>query len=149
MKLLIVEDEKQLGEITAMLLRSLDRRAQRLETITLAGDLATALDRLPEHDVVLCDGRFPLSPNSRFLVEEWDAVRHEASRRGIHFVLYTGCLRAFQEARDGDTPALAKPAPIEDLYAALTAQRAEPPANSFDSPTHSTFQLVRVKELKS
>ncbi len=142
MKLLIVEDEEQLAEITAMLLRLLDRRAQRLEIITLAGDLETALDRLPEHDVVLCDGQFPLSQNSRFIVEEWDGVRHEAYRRGIHFVLYTGCLRALQGARDRDTPALAKPAPIEEVYAALTAQNAEPSANSFDSSTHSTFQLV-------
>ncbi|MBZ5672343.1 MAG: response regulator [Acidobacteriia bacterium] len=142
MKLLIVEDEEQLTEITAMFLRSLDRRAQRRETITLAGDLETALDRLPEHDVVLCDGQFPLSQNSRCIVEEWDVIRHEAYRRGIHFVLYTGCLRALLEARVSDTPALAKPAPIEEIYAALTAQNAELSANSFDSSTHSTFQLV-------
>jgi CheY-like chemotaxis protein len=125
MKLLIVEDEEQLAEITAMLLRSLDRQAQRLETITLVGDLETALDRLPEHDAVLCDGQFPLSRNSRFIVEEWDVVRREASRRSIHFVLHTGCLRALQEAYDSDTPALAKPAPIEEIYAALTVQSAE------------------------
>jgi CheY-like chemotaxis protein len=142
MKLLIVEDEEQLAEVTAMLLRLLDRRAQRLETITLAGDLETALDRLPEHDVVLCDGQFPLSQNSRFIVEEWDVVRREALRRGIHFVLYTGCLRALQGAHHSETHALTKPAPIEEIYTALTAQSAELSANSFDSSTHSTFQLV-------
>jgi CheY-like chemotaxis protein len=142
MKLLIVEDEEQLAEITAMLLRSLDRQAQRLETITLVGDLETALDRRPEHDAVLCDGQFPLSRNSRFIVEEWDVVRREAARRSIHFVLHTGCLRAFQEARDSDTLAFAKPAPIEEIYAALTAPGAGPSADSFDSPTPSTFQLV-------
>lgn len=141
MKLLIVEDEEQLAEITAMLLLSLDRRAQRLDTITFAGDLETALHCLPEHDAVLCDGQFPLSQNSRFVVEEWDVVRHEARRRGIHFVLHSGCLHALQGARDSDTPALTKPAPIEEIYAALTAQCADLSANSFDSSTHSTFQL--------
>jgi CheY-like chemotaxis protein len=125
MRLLIVEDEEQLAEITAMLLRVLDRRAQRLETITVACDLETALDRLPEHDAVLCDGQFPLSQNSRFTVKEWDVVRHEASRRGIHFVLYTGCLRVLHEVCDSDTLAFAKPAPIEEIYAALTSQCAE------------------------
>jgi CheY-like chemotaxis protein len=142
MKLLIVEDEEQLAEIRAMLLRSLDRRAQRLEVITLAGDLETALDRLPEHHAVLCDGQFPLSRNSPFIVEEWDVIRREASRSSIHFVLYTGCLRALQEARDSDTPAFAKPAPIKEIYAALTAPSAGPSADSFDSSTPSTSQLV-------
>jgi CheY-like chemotaxis protein len=125
MKLLIVEDNEELAVMTATLLRSLDRRAQRLDTITFAGDLETALHCLPDHDVVLCDGRFPLSQNSRFIVEEWDVVRDEANRRGIHFVLYSGCLRALQCACESDTPALAKPAPVEEIYAALTAHSAE------------------------
>ena len=123
MKLLIVEDNSQVAEVTAELLRSQDRPAHSIETITLAGDLETAMRRLPDHDAVLCDGRFPLSQNSRFIVEEWDVVRHEARRRGIHFVLYSGCGRALDRARDSRTLALMKPATIEEIYAALTRRQ--------------------------
>ena len=128
MNLLIVEDNGQLAELTAVLLRSLDRKAQRIQNITLVADLETAMDCLPEHDVVLCDGQFPLSPNSRFVVEEWDVVRHEAARRGIHFVLYTGCPRALDGARDSRTAALSKPAPIAEIYAAITSHPLSVPA---------------------
>ena len=120
MKLLIVEDNSSLAELTAELLHSLDRQAQNIEAITLVSDLQTAILCLPEHDAVLCDGMFPLSHNSRFVVEEWDVVRQEAHRRGIHFVLYSGSVRALDCARESNTPALAKPAAIEEIYAALT-----------------------------
>ena len=123
MKLLIVEDNSQVAEVTAELLRSQDQPAHSIETITLAGDLDTAMRRLPDHDAVLCDGQFPLSQNSRFIVEEWDVVRHEARRRGIHFVLYSGCGRALDRARDSRTLALMKPAAIEEIYAALTRRQ--------------------------
>src|SRR5208283_4047930 len=120
MKLLIVEDNATLAELTAELLHSVDGQAQQLEAITLASDLETAIVCLPEHDAVLCDGTFPLSHNSRFLVEDWDVVRQEAHRRGIHFVLYSGSVRALECARESGTLALAKPAAIEEIYAALT-----------------------------
>jgi len=120
MKLLIVEDNLSLAELTAELLHLIDRPAQELEAITLAEDLQTAILCLPEYDAVLCDGMFPLSPNSRFVVEEWDVIRQEAIRRGIHFVLYSGSPHALDSARESNTPALAKPAPIEEIYAALT-----------------------------
>jgi CheY-like chemotaxis protein len=120
MKLLIVEDNSSLAEITAQLLRSLDRPLQQLEAITLAEDLQTAILCLPEHDAVLCDGSFPLSPGSRFVVEEWDVIRQEANRRGIHFVLYSGSVHALDCARESNTPAIAKPATIEEIYATLT-----------------------------
>jgi CheY-like chemotaxis protein len=123
MRLLMVEDNEYLAEITAQLLHSLDRRTRRLESITIAGDLETAIHFLPEHDAVLCDGRFPISPNSRFIAEEWDVVRHEADRRGIRFVLYSGCVRALLSAREAETLALAKPAPIEEIYAAITCPK--------------------------
>lgn len=71
------------------------------------------------HNAVLWDGTFPLSRDSRFLVEEWDVVRQEAHRRGIHFVLYSGFVRAIDFARESNTLALAKPVAIEDIYAAL------------------------------
>ena len=126
MRLLIVEDNEYLAEITAQLLHSFDRQARRLESITIAGDLETAIYFLPEHDAVLCDGRFPISLNSSFIAEEWDVVRHEADRRGIHFVLYSGCDRALLSAREANTPALAKPAPIEEIYAAITGPKFGP-----------------------
>jgi CheY-like chemotaxis protein len=128
MKLLIVEDNSVLGELTAELLHSLDRQAQHIEAITLVSDLQTAMLCLPEHDVVLCDGTFPLSHNSRFVVEEWDVVRLEANRRGIHFVLYSGSVRALDCARESNTPALAKTAATEEIYAALMSF-AQPVSN--------------------
>jgi CheY-like chemotaxis protein len=129
MKLLIVEDNSSLAEITAELLHSLDQPQQHFEAITLAADLQTAILCLPEHDVVLCDGMFPLSPHSRLVVEEWNVIRQEAHRRGIHFVLYSGSDRALDCARESDTPALAKPASIEEIYAALTQYRLPGPSN--------------------
>jgi hypothetical protein len=81
--------------------------------------LIVAMLCLPEHDVVLCDGIFPLSHNSRFVVQEWDVVRQEAKRRGIYFVLYSGSVRALDCARESSTPAVAKPAATEEIYAAL------------------------------
>lgn len=120
MKLLIVEDDLTLAEVTAELLHSFDGPPQQFEAITLAADLQTAILCLPEHDAVLCDGRFPLSPDSRFWVEDWDVVRQEAHRRGIHFVLYSGSVRCLDCARESHIPALAKPAAVEEIYAALT-----------------------------
>jgi CheY-like chemotaxis protein len=134
MKLLIVEDNSSLAELTAELLHFTDREAQAFEAITLAEDLQTAILCLPEHDAVLCDGTFPLSHNSRFMVEEWDVVRQEAQRRGIHFVLYSGSSRALDCARESNTPALAKPAAIEEIYAALTRH---PMSAIVKSPTES------------
>jgi hypothetical protein len=120
MKLLIVENNSTPAALTAKLLHSLDGQAQQIEAITLASDLQTAVLCLPEHDAVLCEGTFPLSHNSLFLAEDWDVVRQEANRRGIHFVLYSGSVRALECARDSSTLALAKPAAIEDIHAALT-----------------------------
>jgi CheY-like chemotaxis protein len=131
MKLLIVEDNSSLAETTVELLRDLDRPLQHLEAITLAEDLRTAILCLPEHDAVLCDGMFPLSPGSRFVVEEWDVIQQEANRRGIHFVLYSGSARALDCARESNTPALAKPATIEEIYAALTQHRLPVPSESW------------------
>lgn len=119
MKLLIVEDNATLAELTAELLHALDAPVQRLEAITLVSDLETALLCLPEYDAVLCDGAFPLATGSHYVVEEWDVIRQEACRRGIHFVLYSGSARALDCARESHTPAFAKPAVVEEIYAAL------------------------------
>jgi CheY-like chemotaxis protein len=127
MRLLIVEDNLRLAEITAELLHSLDDRPQISESITLVSDLQAAIRRLPEHDAVLCDGAFPLTRNSSLAAEKWDVVRQEANRRGIHFVLYSGSACALDCARESEIPALAKPAAIEEIYAALTQQRVFAP----------------------
>jgi CheY-like chemotaxis protein len=123
MKLLIVEDNLSLAEITAELLHCPDRNAQIIEAITLASELQTAILCLPEHDAVLCDGMLPLTPDSHFVVKDWDMVLQEANRRGIHFVLCSGSVRALDCAHESDTPALTKPAAIEEIYAALAPQR--------------------------
>jgi CheY-like chemotaxis protein len=123
MKLLIVEDNESLAEITAELLMTQGGPENRFEAITVAGDLETAICRLPGHDMVLCDGTFPLSPESPYVVDDWDVVRQEAQRRGIHFVLYSGSVCALDSARESNTPALIKPAAIEEIYAALTTRR--------------------------
>ena len=120
MRILIVDDNEPVAESTAELLLWIDRRARYIEAITLTSDLATAIRLVPKHDAVLCDGQFPNSGDSLFTAEEWDAIRREALRCGIHFVLYSGCARALDEARVSDIPAIAKPAPIEEIYAALT-----------------------------
>jgi len=120
MRILIVEDNEELAELTAELLRWVDQPAQYIETISLAGDLDTAIRLLPQHDAVLCDGQFPLSRDSLFIAEEWDVVQREAGRRGIHFVLYSASPGALCDARDSRIPAISKPAFIEEIYAALT-----------------------------
>jgi CheY-like chemotaxis protein len=115
-----VEDNSFLAELTAELLHLADQSMQLCEAITLAEDLHPAIICLPEQDAVLCDGMLPVSPESRFIVEDWDVIRNEAHRRGIHFVLYSGLVHALDSARATHTPALAKPAAIEEIYAALT-----------------------------
>ena len=122
MKLLIIEDNGPLAELTALLLRWVDSQAHWFETITVAGDLESALARLPEHDAVLSDGRLPLAPGSPFVVEEWDVLHREAARRSMHFVLYTSSARALAHAREIGVPALDKPALLEEIYDALTGE---------------------------
>jgi CheY-like chemotaxis protein len=130
MKLLIVEDDPSLAEVTAELLKTVDRPAKRLEAITLAADLQTAIRSLPEHGAVLCDGMFPLAPGSPFVADDWDVVRQEAIRRGIHFVLYGGSIRALECARASMTPTIIKPAAVEGIYAALTRPRLPSPSKN-------------------
>jgi hypothetical protein len=119
MRLLIVEANSPFTRLIADLLHRRDGHAQQLEAMTLVSDLQTALLWLSEHDVVLCDAAFALSPNSRFVVEDWDVVHREASRQGVHFVLYSASVRALNLAHDSDIVAVAKPAAIGEIYAAL------------------------------
>ena len=119
MKLLIVEDNAALAELTAELLHLVDTQTWQIEAITLVADLQTAMLSLPDHDAVICDGQFPLSHDSQFQSEEWEVVRHAAQGRGILFVLYSGSASAIDRARERNTLAFAKPAPIEEIYEAL------------------------------
>jgi hypothetical protein len=138
MKQLIAEDDLFLAEITSELRRSLGRRAQLFEAITLAQDLEGATLSLPEHDVVLGDGIFPLTRNSRHVVEGWDVVCQEANRGGIPFVLYSGSVRALDCARERNAPALGKPPVIEEIYAALTYQRVSTLSKTHGQPALRT-----------
>ena len=136
--ILNVEDNSSLVEITAELLRALERQAQRTEAIILVSDLQTASLCLPEHYTAVCDGMFPLSHDSRFVVEEWDVVRQEANRPDIHFVLYSGLVRALDCARESNAMALAKPAAIEEIYATLTGHRVSVMAKSHREEARKT-----------
>jgi len=125
MRLLIVDDNQPLAELTAALLQLIDDGPKRIDAITLVGDLESALGVLPQHDVVLCDGHFPISRDSGLIGEEWHSVRREARRLGIHFVLFSGCMHTVDDARDSYVPAISKPASIETIYAALTERRPD------------------------
>jgi hypothetical protein len=92
---------------------------QQIEAITLVSDMQTALFCLRHRDVVIRDGPFPLFPNSRFRVEDWDALHHEASRQERRFVLCSASVRALNLAHDCQVLALAKPTAIEAIYAAV------------------------------
>ncbi|MGA2985766.1 MAG: response regulator [Terriglobia bacterium] len=120
MRLLIVDDNPRLAELTAQLLKGADQQARCIKSITLAGDLDTALRLLPQHDVVLCDERVPFSSDSRCNRDEWDEACRKAGRRGTYFVLYSTCPGSTDEALLGDIPAIAKAAAIEEIYTELT-----------------------------
>lgn len=124
MRILMVDDSVALTEITAELLWCLDRTAQRIQSITFAGNLQSAVRLLPQHDLVLCDGEFPIAPDSAFASEEWAALFREACRHGVDFILYSGSLTYLEDARQSGIAAIAKPATIEEVYAALTAREA-------------------------
>jgi hypothetical protein len=119
MRLLIVDDEKSLATLTADEFRWVDQSARNIESISLAGDLETAMHLLPEHNAILCDGQFPASPSTRSLGDEWRVVQREAEARGIVFILYSGGAATIEGARRGGIPAIFKPAKIERIYELL------------------------------
>jgi len=109
-------------EITAEFLCPLVGRAQLLEAIILVAVLKTVIFCLPGRNASLCTGSFPLTHNSRFVVEGWDVVRQEVNRRGIPIVPYRGFMRALDCAPERNAPAL-----IGGFYAMLTCQRLSVP----------------------
>jgi CheY-like chemotaxis protein len=134
MRILIVDDNRALTETTAELLWCIDEGAHYFEAITVAGNLQSAVRLLPEHDLVLCDGEFPDSPESPDASEQWPAVFREACRHGVEFILYSGSAVCLEDARQSQIAAIAKPATIEDIYGALIARRA----------SHSPFESIYV-----
>lgn len=124
MRILIVDDNQALAEITAELLRCVDGPARDIEAISLAGNLQSAVRLLPQHDLVLCDGEFPTAPDSPFPEEQWAAVFREACRYGADFILYSGSPVCLEDARYCGIAAIAKPATIDKIYAELTARCA-------------------------
>ncbi len=119
MRLLVVDDNRQLAELTGELLRHADRRGREIGTISFAGDLESALRLLPNHDAVLCDGQFPVSPNFWYRRDQWMGVYAEAVPQGTLFVLYSGDAETVEHAQKIGIPAIAKPSRIETLYASL------------------------------
>jgi response regulator of citrate/malate metabolism len=119
MRLLIVDDEMSLAGLTADEFRWVDQSAHNIESISLAGDLETAMHLLPKHDAVLCDGQFPASPSTRSSGDEWRTVQRETEARGIVFILYSGGAATIEGARSGGIPAVFKPAKIERIYELL------------------------------
>jgi hypothetical protein len=99
MRILIVDEDESLAETTTDPLRWIDAPAGHIEPISLAGNLETALRLLPEHDAVLCDGSFPISPGSSSHGGEWHAVRREALLAGVLFILYSGGASTLEEAQ--------------------------------------------------
>jgi CheY-like chemotaxis protein len=120
MRLLIIDDNQALAEVTADLLHCMDQPVQQIGEITLATNLEAALKVLPEHDIVLCDGEFPASADAPSSSEEWVSVFRESCRSGVTFILYSGSAVCLEDAHCCSIPAIAKPAAVEDIYAALT-----------------------------
>jgi len=120
MRLLLVDDNRALAEVTADLLMCMDQPMQRIEKITLAGNLQSALQLLPHYDAVLCDGEFPVSPDAKSSGEEWAAVFRESCRHRVNFILYSGSPLCLEDARYCNIPAISKPSSVEAIYAAIS-----------------------------
>lgn len=119
MRLLIVDDNIGLAEITADLLWSVDKSLQTITSISVAGDLESALAVLPSHDAVLCDGEFPTAPGSTSIGEEWVGMFRETCKKQIPFILYSASPTCLEDAHCCDIPAVSKPATIEQIYSAI------------------------------
>jgi CheY-like chemotaxis protein len=135
MRLLIIDDNTQLAKVTATLLRQIDQGSREIETISSAADLDAAMRLLPQHDAVLCDGQFPVSPNFCYRDDQWMAVHREAVNRGMLFILYSGSPESLSDATSKGVPTIAKPCRIEKLYQVLLEHWRDlrPAAVSFEA----------------
>lgn len=120
MNILIVEDDAQLGPLMGELLRHYDRMAGRnaIAGVRVAVDFNSAVEFLPEADVVLCDGEFPIS-EATGPAENWSLVTYRASHLNIPTVIYSGNEVVVRKAGSCGLLALAKPAPASEVYDAL------------------------------
>ena len=121
MNILIVEDDAQLGPLMGELLRHYDRMAGRnaIAGIRVALDFNSAVECLPEADVVLCDGEFPISDATTGPAENWSLVAYRAEARQTPVVVYSGSEVVVHKASSCGLLALAKPAPASEVYDAL------------------------------
>jgi signal transduction histidine kinase/CheY-like chemotaxis protein len=113
---LLVEDNEELGRVTAALLQSYGAIVRR------AADAAQALRQVEEQppvDIVLSDVVMPGGMDGIALARR---LRHE--RPGLPVVLISGYNRSTEEA--GDLVVLRKPCAAEDLLRALRAGLASP-----------------------
>jgi CheY-like chemotaxis protein len=123
MKLLIIEDDENVARITVDLLLAESREfaaGPQIGAIEVVSDLAAALERLEDFDAVLCDGEFPTRPG-RLPRRNWSTVTFFARHclRRLRCVVYSGDSGVVWEARRCGLTALDKPAPVEQIYAAL------------------------------
>ena len=120
MKLLLIEDHEECARITKALLLEVDHEGDPwIEAIEVIPDLQTAVRRVPEFDMVVCDGEFPNEPGSRFVFKNWPAIWALCQMYRKPFLLYSGDGQIVTTARASAIPALEKPAKGDVLYEAI------------------------------
>jgi CheY-like chemotaxis protein len=122
MRVLIVEDEPELGQLVGRMLEAIDRfHHKAIERVTVANNLEAALELIPQSDAVLCDGRFPVREQGT-PDENWAIVADRAMSVKIPCVIYTGNADVVDWCAEFGFPVLAKPASAEAIYAALISR---------------------------
>jgi len=126
MKILIVEDDAQLGKLEAELLIRYDslQAAPVITAVDVVGDLEAAISRLGQYDAVLCDGHFPPRAGAE-ASENWAVVCDRARCQGIRYVIYSGDAGIVGYSWEYGFPALPKPTAVEKIYAELMVGRKD------------------------
>ena len=122
MNILVIEDNKDVGRILRILLAEWDHTSGRnvVARVVLVENLAGAIEHLGEADVIVCDGEFPLTPDTG-AAENWALVSYRASALGIPVIVYSGNPVVVHKAQACGLVAFGKPAPVQELYIALMA----------------------------
>ena len=145
MRILIVEDELELGPLLVKMLAAVDHMTlRRVDHFYVVTDLEAAVKMVGEVDAVLCDGSFPVSSDTTSPSENWSIVAYRAQQSGVPCVVYSGDPDSVALARECGNVAFGKPAPIEALYKALVAPR--PAADSWQLALDGAAQESAVRE---
>jgi hypothetical protein len=125
MKLLIIEDNPELAKVTSDLLMKHEEgmpiQDRRITSTFLVSNLEMALDLLPVHDAVLCDGEFFPRPGCSVTNEYWAIVASHARDLWMPCVVYSGSDNVLQGCQRAGVAALMKPTKVEVLYAVIVA----------------------------